>query len=57
VPPPNPVTRIEQVARDLEKLAEELEEYAGPDARRALLYWSTELREVAQELQRARSAT
>jgi hypothetical protein len=53
VPPENPVTTIEQVARDLGRLAEQLEPYADPDARRALLHWRGELLRAAGELQRA----
>jgi hypothetical protein len=33
VPQQNPITRIEQVARDLGRLASEIEDYAGMDAR------------------------
>lgn len=50
VPPQNPITRIERVARDLGVLAREIEEYAGPHARRALLYWQAELRAAIHEL-------
>jgi hypothetical protein len=51
VPPQNPITRIEQVARDLGQLADQIEEYAGPDARRALLHWQEELRAAVDEIQ------
>jgi hypothetical protein len=51
VPPQNAITRIEQVARDLGVLAEEIESYAGSDARRTLMYWSEELRSAIDELQ------
>jgi len=51
VPPQNPITRIEQVARDLGRLAQEIEGYAGPDARRALLHWQEELRVAVGEIQ------
>jgi hypothetical protein len=51
VPPQNPITRIEQVARDLGRLADEIEGYAGPDARRALLHWQEELRTAVGEIQ------
>jgi hypothetical protein len=54
VAPQNPITRIEQVARDLGRLAEEIESYAGTDARRTLLYWSDELRSAIDELEGAR---
>jgi hypothetical protein len=52
MPVQNPITRIEQVARDLGRLAQELGEYAGPDARRTLLYWQAELRAALDQLQR-----
>jgi hypothetical protein len=52
VPPQNPVTRIEQVARDLEVLAEEIGDYAGPDAKVALLHWRGELLAALEEIQR-----
>jgi hypothetical protein len=51
VPPQNPITRIEQVALDLGRLADQLEDYAGPDARRALLHWQEELRAAVDEIQ------
>lgn len=50
--PQNPITRIEQVAQDLGRLAEELETYAGPDARRVLLHWQAELRAAIEDIQR-----
>jgi hypothetical protein len=46
------MTRIEQVARDLGSLAEQIEEYAGPEARKALLHWQSELRVAINEIQR-----
>jgi hypothetical protein len=52
VPPQDPLTRIAQVARDLGLLAGEIEDYAGPDARRALLRWQSELRAALDEIQR-----
>jgi hypothetical protein len=52
MPPQNPLTRIEQVAADLERLADELGEYAGADARTALLYWRGELLEAVEEILR-----
>jgi len=55
VPPQNPITRIEQVARDLGQLADEIQEYAGRDARRALLHWQSELREALDEIQHLRT--
>lgn len=51
MPPQNPITRIEQVARDLGRLAEQIEGYAGPDAKRALLHWQEELRVAVDEIQ------
>ncbi|HTC73722.1 MAG TPA: hypothetical protein VK655_12605 [Solirubrobacteraceae bacterium] len=51
MPPQNPITRIEQVARDLGQLADQIEGYAGPDARRALLHWQDELRVAVDEIQ------
>ena len=52
MPPQNPVTRIEQVARDLGRLADEIQDYAGPDARKVLLHWQRELRAAIGEIQR-----
>jgi hypothetical protein len=52
MPPQNPITRIEHVARDLGRLAEELGDYGGPEARRTLFYWQAELRAALDELQR-----
>jgi hypothetical protein len=51
MPPQNPVTRIERVARDLGRLAEEIESYAGPDAKHALRYWQDELRAAVEDLE------
>jgi len=56
VPPQHPIARIEQVARDLGVLAREIEEYAGADARRTLLYWQSELRAAVAELTTARAS-
>jgi hypothetical protein len=52
MPPPNPLTRIEQVAGDLGLLADELGDYAGPDSRRALLRWRGELLEAVDDILR-----
>jgi hypothetical protein len=52
VPQQNPMTRIELVARDLARLAEELGDCAGPDARTALLYWRRELLSALDEIER-----
>lgn len=56
MPPQNPLTRIEQVARDLGRLAEEIGGYAGPDARTVLLNWQRELLAALDEIQRLTSA-
>ena len=55
--PQNPVTRIEQVARDLKLLADELEPCAGPDAKRTLLYWRDELLMAIRQLASAPRAS
>jgi hypothetical protein len=52
VPAQNPLTRIEQVAHDLGRLAAEIEDYAGPDARKALLHWRNELLAAVEDVQR-----
>jgi hypothetical protein len=52
MPQQNPVTRIEQVALDLGQLADEIHDYAGPDARRALLHWRSELLAALDQIQR-----
>jgi hypothetical protein len=51
--PQNPVTRVEQVAHDLGRLAEQLDEYLGADARRTLLYWRAELLAAMDDLRGA----
>jgi len=56
MPPQNPITRIEQVALDLGRLAAEIEDYAGPDARTALLHWRNELLDALDEIQRLTAA-
>ncbi len=48
--PQNPITRIQQVATDLERLADEAGDYLGPEATAALLKWRQELLEAADEL-------
>jgi hypothetical protein len=53
MPPQNPLTRIEHVASDLGRLAAELGDYAGPDARKTLLYWQSELRSALDEIARS----
>lgn len=53
MPPQNPINRIEHVARDLGTLAAQIERYAGPDARRTLLYWQAELLAAIDDLQRS----
>jgi hypothetical protein len=55
VPPQNPITRIEQVAVDLARLAAEIEDYAGPDAKRALLHWRSELLAAVDDIQNLRA--
>jgi hypothetical protein len=52
VPAQNPITRIESVARQLGRLAEELGEYPYPDARTVLLHWQHELIEALADVQR-----
>jgi hypothetical protein len=50
--PQNPITRIEQVASDLKRLAEETEQYLGPEAKAALLNWHSELLAAADQISR-----
>jgi hypothetical protein len=57
VPQQNPLTRIEQVALDLAQLADEIGEYLGPDARKALLHWHSELLAAINEIQQPRPET
>jgi hypothetical protein len=57
VPQQNPITRIEQVALDLARLADDIEEYLGPDAKGALLFWHSELLASINEIQRASSTS
>jgi hypothetical protein len=52
VPPQNPLTRIEQVAHDLGRLAAEIGDYAGPDAQKALRHWQVELVEAVKDMRR-----
>jgi hypothetical protein len=47
----NPLTRIEQVALDLGRLADEIGDYAG--ARRTFLYLRSELLASLDDIQRA----
>jgi hypothetical protein len=51
MPSQNAMTRIEQVARDLACLAEELGECVGPEARKTLLHWRGELLTALDEMQ------
>jgi hypothetical protein len=51
MPVQNPLTRIEQVALDLGRLADEIGDYAG--ARRTFLYLRSELLASLDDLQRA----
>jgi len=53
MPPQNPVARVEQVARDIGRLAAEIERYAGPHAKRTLLYWQSELQGAMVDIQRS----
>lgn len=55
MPPPDPITRINAVARDLGRLAEEIGDSAGPDAPKLLLRWQRELLEAVGDLQRMTS--
>jgi hypothetical protein len=55
MPSQNPLTRIEQVALDLARLADEIDEYLGPDAKQALLFWHSELLASVNEIQQASS--
>jgi hypothetical protein len=55
MPPQNPLTRIEQVAIDLGRLADEIGDYAG--ARRTFLYLRSELLVSLEDIQRAGVAT
>ena len=51
MPVQNPLTRIEQVALDLGRLADEIGDYAG--ARRTFLYLRSELLASLNDMQRA----
>ena len=55
MPVQNPLTRIEQVALDLERLADEIGDFAG--ARRTFLYLQSELLASLNDIQRAGVAT
>jgi hypothetical protein len=55
MPQQNPLTRIEQVALDLRRLADEIDDYLGPEARTALLFWHAELLAAIDEIQQAGS--
>ena len=50
MPEQNPLTRIEQVALDLGRLADEMGGYIGPEARTVLLYWRRELLDAVAHL-------
>ena len=52
MPPQNPITRIESVARQLGQLATELGDSAGPDARTVLMRWQRELIEALADVRR-----
>jgi hypothetical protein len=51
----NPKTRIEQVALDLQRLAEGIDDYVGPEATTTLLYWRNELLEALTALEYGRA--
>ena len=53
MPRQNPLTRVEQVASDLRRLADDGGDYLGPDARKALLFWHAELLAAINEIQQA----
>ena len=55
MPPQNPLTRIQQVAVDIGRFADELEATADLDAK-VLRYWQAELLEVAATLTHGGSA-
>jgi hypothetical protein len=51
MPVQNPLTRIEQVALDLERLADEIGDYVG--AERTFLYLRSELLSALEDIHRA----
>jgi hypothetical protein len=52
VPPPDPLTRLRQLALDLDRLADELDEQTQFDAS-VFRYLRAELLEIASELERS----
>ncbi len=56
MPPQHPLVRVEHVAGELGRLAEEIGDYAGPDARTVLLHWQRELQLAVEELSRSSDA-
>jgi hypothetical protein len=50
VPPPDPLTRLRQIATDLERLAVQLEADTGLDPT-VFRYWRAQLLEIAGELE------
>ncbi|HSZ04300.1 MAG TPA: hypothetical protein VK778_03755 [Solirubrobacteraceae bacterium] len=54
-PTQNPITRIEQVAVDLGRLAADIEDYAGPDAKRTLPHRRSELLTAVDDIQNLRA--
>jgi hypothetical protein len=50
MPPPNPITRIEQVALDLKRLSEDAGDFLGPEAKIALLHWHNELVQACAQI-------
>ncbi len=51
MPAQNPLTKLEQVAKELGELANELDDYLGPSAELALRKWQTEIRTAIDEIQ------
>jgi hypothetical protein len=56
MPPQDPITRIEEVASELGRLASELEDYLGASATRTLMYWRGELLGALDDLQKGSGA-
>jgi hypothetical protein len=55
-PQQNPITRIEQVALDLGRLAAEIEQTPVPDAKRAPPHWRSELLGAVDDIQNRAAA-
>ncbi len=56
MPQQHPLVRVEHVAGELGRLADEIGDYAGPDARTVLLHWQRELHIAVAELSRGGDA-